>query len=770
MTVAQVASPVEEGEDAQFTVTRTEDTAGALTVRYSVSESGEMVASDEEGNKTVDFANGESEKTVTVPTVEDTVPEADSEVTLTLIRFNTYNVGTDETAKVTVEDDDNAAPSVTVASDGDVTEGDTVTFTLTRTGGTAQTLDVDYDVAATGDFGVTTGAGTATFPANSATVQVSVATTGDDTHEAHGSVTVTLTEDTSADPAYLLGAPSTATAAVEDDDDSPATGTVTVTTATTFTEGETLTADTSGINDADGLANATYVYQWVRTPAGGSDADISGATGATYVPVFADAGATLKVKVTVTDDEGHEAEFESAPTAVVEAAPRPSVTVASDGDVTEGDTVTFTLTRTGDTAQTLDVAYDVAATGDFGVTTGAGTAVWTFPANSATVQVSVATTGDDTHEAHGSVTVTLTEDTSADPAYLLGAPATATAAVEDDDDSPATGTVTVTTATTFTEGETLTADTSGINDADGLANATYVYQWVRTPAGGSDADISGATGATYVPVFADAGATLKVKVTVTDDEGHEAEFESAPTAVVEAAPRPSVTVASDGDVTEGSPAVFTLTRTGATAEELDVAYEVTATGDFGVTTGAGTATFLANSATVQVSVATTGDSTHETHGSVTVTLTADTSADPAYLLGDPSTATAAVEDDDDSPATGTVTVTTATTFTEGETLTADTSGINDADGLANATYVYQWVRTPAGGSDADISGATGATYVPVFADAGATLKVKVTVTDDEGHEAEFESAPTAVVEAAPRPSVTVASDGDVTEGDPRCSR
>ena len=103
--------------------------------------------------------------------------------------------------------------------------------------------------------------------------------------------------------------------------------------------------------------------------------------------------------------------------------------------------------------------------------------------------------------------------------------------------------------------------------------------------------------------------------------------------------------------------MFTLTRTGATAEELDVAYEVTATGDFGVTTGAGTATFLANSATVQVSVATTGDSTHETHGSVTVTLTADTSADPAYLLGAPSTATAAVEDDDDSPATGTVTIT-----------------------------------------------------------------------------------------------------------------
>ena len=649
-------------------------------------------------------------------------------------------------------------PSVTVVSDGDVTEGSTAVFTLTRTGDPAQTLDVAYEVTATGDFGVTTGAGTATFLANNATVQVSVDTTEDGAHEAHGSVTLTLTADTGAAPAYLLGAPSTATAAVEDDDDSPATGAVTVT--GTAAEGETLSADTSGLTDADGLGNADYAYQWVRTPSGGSDEDISDATAATYVPVFADAGATLKVKVTVTDDEGHEATFESAPTSAVAAAARPSVTVASGGDVTEGDTVTFTLTRTGDPAQTLDVAYEVAASGDFGVTPGAATA--TFLANSATVQVTVATTGDGAHEAHGSVTVTLTADTGADPAWLLGDPSTATAAVEDDDDSPATGAVTVT--GTATEGETLNADTSGLTDEDGLDNASYVYQWVRTPSGGSDADISGATSQTYVPVFADAGATLKVRVTVTDDEGHEATFESAPTSAVAAAARPSVTVASGGDVTEGDTVTFTLTRTGDPAQTLDVAYEVAASGDFGVTPGADTATFPANSATAQVSVATTGDGAHEAHGSVTLTLTADTNADLAYVLGAPSTATAAVEDDDDSPATGSVTVT--GTATEGETLTADTSGVTDGDGLANAAWAYQWIRTPSGGSDEDISGATSQTYVPVFADAGATLKVRVQVTDDEGHQTTFTSAPTSAVAAVPRPSVTVASDGDVTEGSP----
>ena len=896
-------------------------------------------------------------------TASYTVVAGDVGATLKVAASFTDDGGTAETVESAETATVEALPEVTVASDGDVTEGSAAVFTLTRTGATVGTLDVAYEVTASGDFGVTTGAATASFPANGATVQVSVPTTGDGTHEAHGSVTVTL----QADAAYELGTDAAATAAVEDDDDSPTTGTVTIT--GTPTEGETLTADTSGLSDADGLANAGYAWQWVRTPSGGSDADISGATSQTYVPVFADVGATLKVKVEVTDDEGHQATFTSAPTSVVAALPRPSVTVASDGDVTEGSPALFTLTRTGDTAGPLDVDYEVTATGDFGVTPFEAT--FAFLANNATVQVSVPTTGDGAHEAHGSVTVTLQADTSADPAYLLGDPATATAAVRDDDNAAPTGAPTID-DTTPVVGETLAADPSGIGDADGLTGATFTWQWVRV-SGGTDTPIAGATTASYTVVAGDVGATLKVAASFTDDggtqetvesaetatvaatprprvavapvaspvaEGADAQFrvtrtvvtagaltvrysvsesgamvasgeegaksvdfgdgdteqtvtvpteedtgheadsvvtmtltadaaydlgtataevtvedddnaaptgaptiddttpvvgetlaadpsgigdadgltgatftwrwlrvasggaetevgtgssytvvagdvgstlkveasftdddgtaetvESAETATVEAAPvLPEVTVASDGDVTEGSPAVFTLTRTGDTAQTLDVDYEVTATGDFGVTPFEATFAFLANNATVQVSVATTGDATHEAQGSVTLTLTADTSADPAYLLGDPSTATAAVEDDDDSPTTGTVTIT--GTPTEGETLTADTSGLTDADGLDNATWAYQWVRTPSGGSDENISGATSQTYVPVFADAGATLEVRVTVTDDEGHEATFTSAPTAAVAALPRPEVTVASDGDVTEGSP----
>ena len=99
-----------------------------------------------------------------------------------------------------------------------------------------------------------------------------------------------------------------------------------------------------------------------------------------------------------------------------------------------------------------------------------------------------------------------------------------------------------------------------------------------------------------------------------------------------------------------------------------------------------------------------------------------------------------------SPATGAPVI--SGTAQEGETLTADTSGIADADGLDNATFSYQWVSND-GTSDADISGATGASHTLADADEGKTVKVRVSFTDDAGNEETLTSAATAAVDAAP---------------------
>ena len=84
--------------------------------------------------------------------------------------------------------------------------------------------------------------------------------------------------------------------------------------------GETLTAGTTAISDADGIANDTLSYQWIAND-GAADADISGATGRTYTLVDADEGKAIKVRVSFTDDGGNAESLTSAATAPVTAAP-----------------------------------------------------------------------------------------------------------------------------------------------------------------------------------------------------------------------------------------------------------------------------------------------------------------------------------------------------------------------------------------------------------------------------------------------------------------
>ena len=99
-----------------------------------------------------------------------------------------------------------------------------------------------------------------------------------------------------------------------------------------------------------------------------------------------------------------------------------------------------------------------------------------------------------------------------------------------------------------------------------------------------------------------------------------------------------------------------------------------------------------------------------------------------------------------SPATGAPTVT--GTARVGETLTADTSGIVDADGLTNVSFGYQWIRSD-GSDDSDISDATGSSYTLVADDEGKTVKVRVSFTDDADNDESLTSAATVAVAELP---------------------
>ena len=94
-----------------------------------------------------------------------------------------------------------------------------------------------------------------------------------------------------------------------------------------------------------------------------------------------------------------------------------------------------------------------------------------------------------------------------------------------------------------------------------------------------------------------------------------------------------------------------------------------------------------------------------------------------------------------NPATGSPAIT--GTAQVGETLTVDTSGIGDEDGLENAAFSYQWLA-----DGTAISGATANAYTPVEADEGKAITVQINFTDDAGNDETLTSAPTDAVAAA----------------------
>ena len=111
----------------------------------------------------------------------------------------------------------------------------------------------------------------------------------------------------------------------------------------TVAVGKTLTANTSGITDDNGLSGATFTYQWVKNT-GGADADISGATGSTYTITATDAGSSLKVTVSFTDDAGYSESLTSSATTVLAAQGQ-----ASQNNAIQPRTDTVTQTAAGAT-------------------------------------------------------------------------------------------------------------------------------------------------------------------------------------------------------------------------------------------------------------------------------------------------------------------------------------------------------------------------------------------------------------------------------------
>ena len=486
------------------------------------------------------------------------------------------------------------------------------------------------------------------------------------------------------------------TGAVEAAPNTSATGQPTI--SGTIRVGETLTADVTGIADEDGLDNVVFSYQWMA-----DDTNIQDATGSGYTLADDDEGKTITVTVSFTDAEGHQESRTSEPTGAVEAAPNTSATgqPTISGTIQVGETLTADVTGIADEDGLDNVVFS-----------------YQWLAEDTNIQGATGSSYTLTEDDEGkTVTVTVTFTDNADHQESLTSDPTG--AVEAAPNNHATGAPTIT--GTAQVGQTLTADVSAITDADGLTQAVFAYQWLA-----DGVEIRDATGSTYTLTQAEQGQTVKVRVSFADDAGNAERLTSDPTWAVEAAANSQAT----GAPTINGTAQVGETLTASTAAIIDAD---------GLTQAEFSYQWLADEVEIQDETGSGYTLATEDEGK-TITVTVTFTDDAGYQETRTSDPTGAVAAAANSQATGVPTI--AGTAQVGETLTVDTAGIADEDGLDNVTFSYQWMA-----DDANIQGATGSSYTLADRDEGKTIKVIVSFTDDANNEESLPSAATDAVAA-----------------------
>ncbi len=436
ISISALGADITEGGDATFTVTATPNPSADLDVTVEVSQSGDYAST---GSQTVTIPTTGTQ-TLTVTTTDDANDEADGSVTATISNGTGYTVSSSASAATVAVSDDDAPslPEISIAADGDVTEGTDASYTLTATPTPVANIDVSVEVTQSGDF-VTTGSQPVTIT-TSGTATLSVPTTNDNTSEADGSVTATIS--VSADYTVSTSAGS-ATVAVSDNDNAQLASQATIDSCVS----ENVLTTVRRYFDANKDRAPNYGRNWKRVLITFRDVEDSQLTPFTAAEALAGEQQWFGWKPV------REA-LECIEEATAPPPPPPSdpeISISAGSAITEGSDATFTVTASPVPTAALIVNLTVSQSGSFGATTGADTV--TIPTTgSATFTVS--TTNDSTDEPDGSVTAILSTGTG----YTVsGTSNAATISVSDDDDAPpATPVISIVAGNGVTEGSDAT--------------------------------------------------------------------------------------------------------------------------------------------------------------------------------------------------------------------------------------------------------------------------------------------------------------------------
>ncbi len=473
-TIAADAASVTEGTAASFTVTLGEAATAAVTVALSVSEAGSVVSGTAPASVTI--AVGATTATLTVATDDDSVVEDDGTVTASLSAGTGYTVGSDDSAEVTVADNDTAAFAVTANPSG-IDEGGSSTVTVSVSNGVTfaddQTISLAVSgTAASGDH--TLSETSLTLTAGAGSVAATVTAVDDTDEEDEETVVVTASRDGAS-----LGS---ATVTIAASDEPPVTAQfvdmpethdgqapfgfelrfseeISVSYRTLRDAAFEVTGGT--VKRAQRLVQGSSV-RWRITVRPASDADV-----VLVLPTTSDCEATDAI--CTSDGRGLANRIEA--TVAGPTMSQPEATISSDtASVTEGTAASFTVTLGEAATGAVTVALSVSEAGS--VVSGTAPASVTIAVGATTATLTVATDDDSVVEDDGTVTASL----SAGTGYTVGSDDSAEVTVADNDTAAfavtanplgideggsSTVTVSVSNGVTFADDQTISLAVSG---------------------------------------------------------------------------------------------------------------------------------------------------------------------------------------------------------------------------------------------------------------------------------------------------------------------
>ena len=217
VTIEPNRTSATEGVALVFTVRADRAPAAELAVNVSVSETGSVLA--EVVPEALAIPAGSTEASLTVNTVDDSVDESNSTVTVALDAGTGYALGIPASATVTVNDNDSPAPRVSIrAIASSVTEGSPVRFRVTASPAPQDALAISVEWADPAGKLSGTPPPAVTINAGTTSRTLTAASAGNTIDDGNGTVTamISLPEGSG----YILSRAS-ASVTVRDDDGTP---------------------------------------------------------------------------------------------------------------------------------------------------------------------------------------------------------------------------------------------------------------------------------------------------------------------------------------------------------------------------------------------------------------------------------------------------------------------------------------------------------------------------------------------------------------------